>query len=63
VETKKMEAPKKKELTEKMSIVDFFFSELTCFEKSMFDLDYTGSFKSDIKACYKSNLDLKCFVM
>ena len=41
-----------------MSISEFF-KELDNFENSMFDLDYTGSFKSDVKACYKSDLNLK----
>jgi mRNA interferase YafQ len=44
--------------TGKMSVKEFF-DELINFKSSMFDLDYTGAFKSDLKACYKSNLDLK----
>ena len=42
----------------KMSITEFF-QELMEFDKSKFDLNYTGSFKSDVKSCYKSGFDLR----
>jgi len=42
----------------KMSVEDFFY-ELLHLRDSKFDLDYTNSFKKNIKACYKSNLNLK----
>jgi len=36
-----------------------FFNELLSFDKSKFDLDYTNSFKNNIKACYKSHFKLE----
>jgi len=43
----------------KFSVKDFFHS-LSEFEKeSLYIVDFTNSFKKDVKLCYKRNLDLK----
>jgi mRNA interferase YafQ len=43
---------------QKMSIEEFF-NELLHLKGSKFDLDYTNSFKKNVKVCYKSDLNLR----